>query len=205
MGAGVGVEKHSVAIRSPVSWAVLGLVMQRPSYGYELVQRFERTYGDSLELSSPSQIYVSLDGLKRKGMIEEIPAEEAEPDVVRQPKPHYKATAAGVSAYRKWLVSLAREQRKRARLFAKQVSVLTAEDALSVLEHCELAYLDEACGRPPKTAKSLAEKIEGLEHRLQWEEDRLAVGAMLSWIDYARGELRQLVAAHRAKRGGGKP
>lgn len=187
-------------MRSPVSWALLGLVIQRPSYGYELVQRFERTYGDSLELSSPSQIYVSLDALKRRAMIEEIPADEAEPGVVRQPKPHYRATATGVSEYRKWLISLAREQRRRARLFARQLSVLGPEEALTVLEHCELAYLDEACEAPPKRGKGLLDHVEGLAQRLQWEEDRLAVGAMLSWIDYARRELQQLVASHRNKR-----
>lgn len=192
-------ERHPVAMRSPVSWALLGLVIQRPSYGYELVQRFERTYGDALELSSPSQVYVSIDALKRRGLIEEIPPpEEAEPGVVRQPKPHYRATEAGVGDYRKWLISLAGEQRRRSRMFARQVSVLGPEDALAVLEHCELAYLDEACEAPPKvTGSRLLDRLEGLAMRLQWEEDRLAVGAMLSWIDYARRELKELIAAHR--------
>ena len=50
-------------MRSPINWALLGLVIQRPSYGYELVQRFERTYEDALELSSPSQVYTALDAL----------------------------------------------------------------------------------------------------------------------------------------------
>ena len=63
-------------MRSPLNWALLGLVIQRPSYGYELVQRFERTYEDALELSSPSQVYTALDALRRRSLIEELPAEE---------------------------------------------------------------------------------------------------------------------------------
>lgn len=188
-------------MRSPVSWALLGLVIQRPSYGYELVQRFERTYGDALELSSPSQVYVSLDALKRRGLIEELP-EEPEPGVVRQPKPHYRATETGVADYRKWLIALAGEQRRRSRMFARQISVLGPKDALGVLEHCELAYLDEARREAPApvSAARHADRLEGLATRLQWEEDRLAVGAMLSWIDYARRELKELVAMRKAQR-----
>lgn len=40
-------------MRSPLNWALLGLVIQRPSYGYELVQRFERIYEDALEPPAP--------------------------------------------------------------------------------------------------------------------------------------------------------
>ena len=50
-------------MRSPVNWAVLGLTIERPSYGYEILQRFERNYGELLKLSSPSQIYKALDSL----------------------------------------------------------------------------------------------------------------------------------------------
>ena len=99
-GVGAANEKSGAALRSPVSWALLGLVIQRPSYGYELVQRFERTYGHALELSSPSQIYTALDALERRGLIEKLPPGEA-PEVVRQPKPHYRATARGVEQLRR--------------------------------------------------------------------------------------------------------
>ena len=35
-------------MQSPVNWALLGLVIERPSYAYELAKRFERTYGSVL-------------------------------------------------------------------------------------------------------------------------------------------------------------
>src|ERR1700684_2177233 len=86
------------AMRSPVNWAVLGLMIERPSYGYEILQRFERNYGELLKLSSPSQIYTALDSLMDRGMIEAT--SEPSPDAaVRQPRLHYRATEEGVRRY----------------------------------------------------------------------------------------------------------
>src|ERR1019366_9433026 len=99
MGASVGRDRGVSAMRSPVSWALLGLVIERPSYGYELVQRFERTYGDALELSSPSQIYTALEALERRSLIEKLPDDDPSTDVGRQPKPHYRASGDGVGGY----------------------------------------------------------------------------------------------------------
>jgi len=188
-------QRGATAMRSPVSWALLGLVIQRPSYGYELVQRFERTYGDALELSSPSQIYTALDALVQRGMIEELPSEEMAA-IGRQPKPHYRATAAGVSDYEQWLIAHADEDRRRGRLFAQQLAVLAPERALAVIERYERACLQEA-GRTAPAARPGAgrEGAGGLAARLLAEEHRVATGAKLAWIEYARRELAALVRA----------
>jgi DNA-binding PadR family transcriptional regulator len=183
-------------MRSPVSWALLGLVIQRPSYGYELVQRFERTYEDALELSSPSQVYAALDALERRCLVERIAVDED--DASRQPKPHYRATAEGVHDYRDWLVAQLHEERRRSRLFARQVAMLACGDALVVIERCEQACLREASGTRPAGADDA--QIDGLTHpshlaaRLVGEEERLAVGARLAWIEYARRQLTTAAA-----------
>jgi len=180
-------------MRSPVNWALLGLVIQRPSYGYELVQRFERTYGEALELSSPSQIYSALDALARHRLIEKLPKQELEPGV-RQPKPHYRATARGTRDYEQWLICQLQEERRRSRLFAQQLAVLAPQAALGVLERCEEACLKQASAVAPEAASGEAwrEDASRLTARLVSEEDRLAIGAKLSWIEYARRELTAL-------------
>src|SRR5271168_3961392 len=81
----------TVPMRSPVNWALLGLVIERPSYGYELVKRFQREYEDVLPLSSESHVYTALKALERRGLIEETPGKGGG----RQPKPCYHATATG--------------------------------------------------------------------------------------------------------------
>lgn len=200
-------------MRSPVNWALLGLVIQRPSYGYELVQRFERTFGDALELSSPSQIYTALDTLARRSLIEMMPPEEAEAPHERQPKPHYRATAEGARGYEQWLICQLRQERRRSRMFAQQLAMLAPQAALRVLDRCEQAFLKEASATLPTGAGHRAHTTRaalaadrgegnsehsdlpgGLTARLLAEEERLAIGARLGWIDYARRELKTLVS-----------
>ncbi|HEV3318424.1 MAG TPA: helix-turn-helix transcriptional regulator [Solirubrobacteraceae bacterium] len=190
MGEVVATEASAATLRSPVSWGLLGLVIQRPSYGYELVQRFERTYGDALSLSSPSQIYTALDTLARRGLIEELPVEDAPSSVVRQPKLHYRATARGVGDYQGWLISQIDDERRRSRLFAHQLAILPPDAALAVIERYEQACLREASAATiPDSDGSYAGGADGLIARLLSENDRLALGAKLSWIEYLRREL----------------
>lgn len=189
------------AIRSPVSWALLGLVIQRPSYGYELVQRFERTYGDALGLSSISQIYTALDTLKRRGMIEEIPPDSGAA-IGRQPKPHYRATERGMHDHREWLITQLREERRRCRLFARQLAMLAPADALTVIERCEQALLEQAAGT--RLAGALddpdASGPADLAERLIGEEERLTSGAWLAWVEYARRQFTALAARPSSRR-----
>ncbi|HEX3390955.1 MAG TPA: PadR family transcriptional regulator [Solirubrobacteraceae bacterium] len=187
-------------MRSPVSWALLGLVIHRPSYGYELVQRFERIHGDSLELSSMSQIYTALDTLEHRGLIEEIAAENGEVAGVRQPKPHYRATAQGVSEHRQWLVGQLAEERRRSRLFVRQLAMLAAPDALAVIEQLERSCLREAATAGPVDGANMPVDGHATAERLLSEEQRLAADAKLSWILYARRQLTALATRPSARR-----
>lgn len=183
-------------MRSPVNWALLGLVIQRPSYGYELVQRFERTFGDALELSSPSQVYTALDTLARRSLIEAMPLEELGDKAGRQPKPHYRATAQGARGYEQWLLCQMRQERRRSRMLAQQLAMLAPSAALRVLGRCEQTFLKEASATTHGGRRDRAEagEQEGLTARLIAEQERLAIGARLGWIDYARRELNALLS-----------
>jgi DNA-binding PadR family transcriptional regulator len=186
-------------MRSPISWALLGLVIQRPSYGYEFLQRFERTYGDAIELSSVSQVYTALDTLTRRGFVEEIASEHVLP-ATRQPKPHYRATEAGVHSYQQWLIAHIQDERRRSRLFARQLAMLAPPYALAVIERCERACLEEAArSRRPVSIDSSGESVD-LAASLVSEEDRLAAGARLAWIEYARRRLKAHAATPHAQR-----
>lgn len=194
----IAAKRAASGLRSPVGWALLGLVIQRASYGYELMQRFERTYGDALELSSVSQIYASLDTLERHGLIDMLtPAPPAE--VGRQPKLRYRATAEGVRAYRAWLISQLDDRRKRSHLFVVQLAMLPPREALAVIAECERDCLAHARrAKPPRTTPAEAESdaSAGLAARLLLEQDRLAAEGKLAWIEYAR---RELIALARAR------
>jgi DNA-binding PadR family transcriptional regulator len=191
MGERLSREQTVAALRSPISWALLGLVIQRPSYGYELVQRFERTYGEALELSSPSQIYTALDTLAHRSLIEELPGDEA-PAPGRQPKPHYRPTKGGVRSYEEWLVAQIHEERKRSWLFARQLANLAPTAAVAIVKRCEQACLQAAAAEVPAGQRESAEG--GLAARLLSEEGRLALDARLAWLEYARREMTSQAA-----------
>jgi DNA-binding PadR family transcriptional regulator len=190
-------ELGAGAMRSPVNWAVLGLTIERPSYGYEILQRFERNYGELLRLSSPSQIYTALDSLIDRKLIEatsEPPAGAAS----RQPRLHYRATEDGVRRYQEHLIGQAEEGRRRAGLFTRELAALAPDAALAVLDHYEQICLAQAASpRPIRTGPTAPDPSTSLADRLAAEEDRLAIEAKLPWIEYARRELRAVVERDR--------
>jgi DNA-binding PadR family transcriptional regulator len=109
MGEGKSGGRQTPPMHSQVNWSLLGLVIKRPSYAYELAKRFERTYEGVLSLSSVSHIYTALASLKDRSLIERIPGTGSE----AQRKPIYKATAHGIEEYRGWLLGQLGEDRRR--------------------------------------------------------------------------------------------
>jgi DNA-binding PadR family transcriptional regulator len=178
-------------MRSLVNWALLGLVIDRPSYAYELAQRFERTYEGALTLSSVSHVYLALGTLKDRGLVEEMAGTRSG----RQPKPHYRATESGLERYRDWLVEQICEERHRQRLFVLGLGALTRNPqvALDVLERFEAVCLRQAARAPLRSEdESKGEPGSLLIERLLDEENKLTVGAKLEWVQYAREQLKRV-------------
>jgi DNA-binding PadR family transcriptional regulator len=184
---------------SPVNWTLLGLVLEQPGYGYQLVKRFEHDYGDVLPLSSDSHIYTALNELERRGFVEVIEgvskARLSQVGTERQPRLRYRATVAGVHSYGEYLHAQVWRDRRQSRLFLRQLAVFAEEPdvALEILDRCEQALLKEASSTritPPDDP--YAGKVSGLAARLIGEESRLAMEGRLPWIEYARDQFRAL-------------
>ena len=204
-GADDGLGTEWSGIRSPVSWALLGLVIEQPGYGYGLVKRFEREYAAMLPIKSDWQIYRSLDGLKEKGLIEEMADETPETTVgPRQPKPHYRVTDSGVRFYADWLLRQVWAPRRHAQLFARQLAVLSArpEAALEIIDRYEAMCLAQTSADPATTyTLGLTPTDERLATRLTREESRLSLAAVLPWLEFARNEFRALATSDRSTDG----
>jgi DNA-binding PadR family transcriptional regulator len=184
-------QPDATPMRSPVNWALLGLVIERPSYAYDLAQRFERRYGEVLPLSNVGHIYTALGVLGGRTLVEEIPGTRTG----RQPKPHYRATPAGLEEYRDWLIGQVSDDRRRNQLFVLALGALTnePEQLREVMAGYEQACLAEGMRSPIAGAQETAsDSALALLGRLGEEENRLAVGAKLEWAEYARQELKKL-------------
>lgn len=176
---------------SPVNWALLGLVIERESYAFELATRFTRSYSNVIKVSSTSHIYTALGVLQDRLFVEQIPGAGAG----RQPKPEYRATPLGIRNYGDWLVDYVREDRRRQVMFVLGLSALFGDPpaALEALERYDQAWMEQdgeaglfALDRPPGGAG--VELIKKLLHG----ENRLTVAAKRSWIEQARPELELL-------------
>jgi DNA-binding PadR family transcriptional regulator len=185
-------------LRSDIYWALLGLIIARPSYGYALAQRYERTYGELLPLSSQGQIYRGLDALEGKALIEKVPIVGED----RQPKTHYRATDLGIEHYRVRLVARLAWESRHWQEFAEELAVLPPEIALAALDEYEQTCLQE--NHTPSRSSGGGAKDPGsassrLAARIAAQRMQSTSQARLSWIAYARHELR----AVSEQRGGG--
>jgi DNA-binding PadR family transcriptional regulator len=178
-------------MHSSVNWALLGLIIERPSYAYELARRFERTYDGALSLSSVSHIYTALATLRDRGLIEDAFDTRTTPTSRRR----YRATDAGVAEHAEWLVGQIGEERRRQRVLMAQVGALAKAPrrALEVLDDYEQACLTEVAAAPP--AGSEGPGTTRLVARLIGEETRLTIAARLRWVQYARAQLKTLAAS----------
>jgi len=188
-------------MRSTVNWTVLGLVIERPSYGYELWNRFERLHGDTLPISGASNVYGALNALRERGLIEEEPGRGGS-SANRQPKPSYRATPEGLESYGAWVIAQAREHGRRSLWFARQLADIAQqpEIALSILERYEQACLDDKAAKIPTPREFPKLLVPGLEDRLASAYGRGVLAATLEWIEYARTELTALAREKRQPR-----
>jgi DNA-binding PadR family transcriptional regulator len=196
-GAGARGAAATKPMTSQVNWALLGLLMESPGYGYQLMKRFERAYGDVLSLGSESHVYTALNELRRRGLIEEVPGERAvRSGTDRQPKPRYRATDEGACSFRQWMLARVWEDRRQSLLFVRQLAVFEREPevALQILERFEKACLKEAT-HPPGACEDGSRVVggsSGLAGRLLSEDSRLAMEGRLPWVEYARSEFEAL-------------
>jgi DNA-binding PadR family transcriptional regulator len=178
-------EHASQPMQSPVNWGLLGLIIERPSYAYELARRFERVYEGALSLSSVSHIYMALPALLERDLIEEVGGEPG----ARRARRRYRATELGRDEHAHWVVRQVAEERRRQQVLVTQLGTVAheRERALRLLDAYEQACLREMVAAPPADAPTAG--TTGLVRRLLGEETRLGVAAKLRWVQYARSQL----------------
>lgn len=175
----------------PVQLAVLALLIERPTYVYELSQRFDDRFGELLPIATGT-VYKAVDGLLRRGLIERM-ALDGEEDTRRQPKPHYRATADGARTLRQSLADDMRGDPFQTEMLQRllSVSVQDARAMLDVVDRYERLCLEQL-GSMPTIAASLGDpgsSFVSLRGELVAEERRLALEAQLKWVAYARSRI----------------
>jgi DNA-binding PadR family transcriptional regulator len=190
-------------MRSPINWAVLGLVIERPGHGYDLFQRFDSAYAGAIELSTHSQINGAVKALEQRSLIERLPANDPRPEAPGRPRTTaivYKATAKGLRGYEEWLLAYSPRNPDAPGVFARQLAGLPAATALAVIERYEQACLSEISStRVDRADAGAPSNPPELQGRLIAEEKYLALAAKIEWARYARNQIKALAStqAHR--------
>ncbi len=83
-------------------YAILGLVIERPGYGYQLAQRLEERFGSSA--FAPSGVYSALDQLGRDQYVRAAGEMGAGPARRAAPRTIYEATDEGVDHFETWML-----------------------------------------------------------------------------------------------------
>jgi DNA-binding PadR family transcriptional regulator len=186
-------------MKAGTKYAVLGLLLERPSYGYEVLVRFRRAFDAGQWAISPQGLYAALDRLERDELIEPIEPVPGE-GRRRQPKTPYRVTAGGARELRHFLESPIGPDPSRAEFLVRLQCAVSKDAAalLRMLDGYEHACLDELgrlaldCVSSPERHTPAGLVVE----RLALEDRRLMLQARLSWIDFARQQLRGVAAVH---------
>jgi PadR family transcriptional regulator, regulatory protein AphA len=143
--------------------ALLGLLADQPSSGYDLTKRFERALQKYAWYAKHSQIYPELSRLAGDGLIEMI-------DEGSRGRKTYAITASGREELRRWLMTppQARGVRNEFVLRLFLLSTLEAPEARRLLSE----YADEA----RRELTHLHELIQHVESR--WKDDPLDFGRL---------------------------
>src|SRR5258707_11652904 len=82
--------------------AVLGLVIERPGYGYQLAQRLDERFGSSG--FAPSGVYSALDQLSRDELVRSAGEMGPAAGGRAAPRTIYEATEEGVERFEQWML-----------------------------------------------------------------------------------------------------
>ncbi|MGH2910975.1 MAG: PadR family transcriptional regulator [Solirubrobacteraceae bacterium] len=170
------------------TWLVLALVIEQPSHGYEIHQRYESRFGAFLPTSKPS-IYPILDRLAATGMVEAV---ELEPlDGSRKQhrlRRSYRATRGGVEAYRRWAAERLTDDPQRTQILARIASVglLGADAVLEVIDRYQSERIHAMKGLPTSDPDVAHGDVAELLESLVVDKLRRETRASIDWAVHAR-------------------
>lgn len=175
-------------VSSLIDHAVLALVIERPSYGYELYERFGRRFGEFLP-ASLGNVYDALKRLEREGYVEFAGLSGSR----GRPRVNRRATASGLTTYRLWLGEHLRDDPQRLELFSRLASagLRDPEGMHAMLDRYEEESAREARKIAiPNPDPASTDPMGELLWELLVEQQRRIAAVQLEWVAYARSRVR---------------
>jgi DNA-binding PadR family transcriptional regulator len=183
--------------RTPAAWLVLALLIEQPSHGYEISQRYRQRFGSIQPMSVP-RVYGALDRLQDMGMIEPVTLKPADPSGKQhRMRRSYRATRGGARAYRRWVAERMRDDPQRAELLSRIASagVLGIDALLDIVDRYQRECVDELRTLPTGSEQLHAGRasLDELTEALIFDQQRRELRARNDWAVHAR----ELLEAHK--------
>ncbi|HXC45409.1 MAG TPA: PadR family transcriptional regulator [Solirubrobacteraceae bacterium] len=179
--------------------ALLGLLLHRPAYRYQLGERLQERIGPAWKINS-GQLYQTVKQLAADGLIERI---DGAPD--DQDKLHvYAITVAGAEAFERWFDGAVSTARLSRRPLLVKITLAGPERLKDTLQ--EIDGYEHHCMAALKTHLALREKIPvGAQVRADDELLRVNLSADIAqlegelvWARYARERVTWLLSQQNA-------
>ncbi|HTZ87816.1 MAG TPA: PadR family transcriptional regulator [Solirubrobacteraceae bacterium] len=187
--------------------AVLGLVIERPGYGYQLAQRLDERFGSSG--FAPSGVYSALDQLSRDELVRSAGELGAGPARRAAPRTIYEATEEGIDHFESWMLDPSPMPPLRDELHMK-IALCRPRNVPRLIEMIEgqelvcLGRLSDLKTTTEEAGESSRDwsRLMGL---LAAEAEIAFWNARIEWLQSARELLEQLQAEREGPSGGGRP
>jgi DNA-binding PadR family transcriptional regulator len=175
-------------------YAVLGLVIERPGYGYQLAQRLEERFGCSE--FAPSGVYSALDQLSRDSFIRNAGEMGGGTSRRAAPRTIYEATEQGIDHFEAWMLEASPAPPLRDELHMK-IALCRPVDLPRLIEMVhgqELACMGRLRDLKQRADEDPPEPHEwsSLMRTLARDAEVAVWNARIEWLQSARELLEQL-------------
>jgi DNA-binding PadR family transcriptional regulator len=185
--------------------AVLGLVIERPGYGYDLARRLEERFGSSG--FAPTGVYSALDQLSSDELVHSVGSRTDATNERAAPRTIYEATPKGIDHFEEWMLGGSSLAPVRDELYMKialsrpqnlprliELARAQEQDCLARLHELRPSTARSPRGRPKAWSEVAVllvrdAEIKQLQARVEWLQKARAIMDKLNGAR-ERGEAR---------------
>jgi DNA-binding PadR family transcriptional regulator len=168
--------------------ALLGLMLHRPAYPYDLAERLQGRLGPAWAINS-GQLYQTIDRLRRDGLIERVGGKAED----RDDRHVYAITESGVEEFERWFEGTTSGARLSRRPLLVKITLAGPERLKDTLEQIDAYELDCAARLKELARTQEAITVEGPKVRADHVLLRVALSADIFQLE---GELQWARHAH---------
>jgi DNA-binding PadR family transcriptional regulator len=175
--------------------ALLGLLLHRPAYPYQLADRLQGRLGPAWEINS-GQLYQTIDRLERDGLIERVATTKSQED-----RHVFAITDSGVDEFERWFETTTNSVRLSRRPLLVKITLGgpgRLKDALAQIDvyeiDCATRLQELSCLRDARPAEGLKVRADHVLLRLNLSADISQLEGELRWARHAREMVSWLLA-----------